>query len=391
MHYCIFLLSFAASLDPDLLHPRLQNFAALQITRDERYEDFKTDPNTMNEEFPGYTVELGTPLAVGKYTLVYGLIGGPMNLVIKYKNDCEGDSLDLHPLLRDAWFSWIANKRYPMTPRIHFVSPAIPLPDRPTRKLGFRMSRDSWTRCRSRNGSVRFMVMDRVLGLSITEYKQTFGPGGMSVLESVAIAGHLLKYLEVLHSNGIVHGNLNSDNVMISGPHDGTEGLHLIDFSKAFFHDHVADEENIAVPPFGPVTDPLASPWELRGFTRGMRDDIYRALDVLARMINNRGWEVNFDIIVRMGRSGLLSWRLNGSIFEVNGMSPFRAQFLGVSETTVQEIRNRFSHIMEIVLNLNDINAIPPYTEIQQLLSEIHDLLSGQRVVRDDERVRPSS
>ena len=234
------------------------------------------------------------------------------------------------------------------------------------------------------------MVMDRVLGLSITEYKQTFGPGGMSVLESVAITGHLLKYLEVLHSNGIVHGNLNSDNVMISGPHDGTEGLHLIDFSKAFFHDHIADQEDIAVPPFGPVSDPLASPWELRGFTRGMRDDIYRALDVLARMINNRGWEVNFDLIVRMGRSALLSWRLNGSIFEVNGMSPFRAQFLGVSETTVQAIRNRFSQIMEIVLNLIDINAIPPYTEIQQLLAEIHDLLSGQRVVRD-ERVRPSS
>jgi eukaryotic-like serine/threonine-protein kinase len=81
---------------------------------------------------------------------------------------------------------------------------------------------------------IPFLVMERVCGEPLGVRIQR--DGAMSLRRAVSIAQQLLAGLGALHSAGVVHGDVKSDNVLVERQDDGSDAARLIDFGLA----HVA-------------------------------------------------------------------------------------------------------------------------------------------------------
>ena len=354
------------------IHPRLMPYWESQMEQDRDYPQFAPDPATMIERTPLGTFTLKTLLHSGVYSAVF-TVNETRTILIKYQCDCD-DPADLHPILRDGWISTMANE-WDICPKTHYISPPVALPVPRVGKFGLKMSQSSRERCAAQGGTVRYMVMERVLGesLSVRKFRLENIPFLMS--HSVAIVIHVLAKLRTLHDNGIVHGDVHTGNVLISSDADGYMLVHLIDFGLAFF-----DEPNLPNHPVfeeGTWLHELTSPWQLQGYPWSKRDDVYRAVDMLARLINGQEYMSFVRELKNTGHGALLTWRMTEFLFEIppgtihTGPFPFDPTRLGVDDDTAMEIRRRFRTIWEFALDVDNVNDEPAIIEIQTELMKI--------------------
>lgn len=75
-----------------------------------------------------------------------------------------------------------------------------------------------------------YLVMERIEGVTLA---QKIAASELTVGQSLEIAQQLLGALQALHDLGIVHGDVKSDNVLVSEREDGTLALKLIDLGLA--------------------------------------------------------------------------------------------------------------------------------------------------------------
>ena len=156
--------------------------------------------------------------------------------------------------------------------------------------------------------------------------------------------------------------------------------MHVIDYGEAFFS--YPNESNEPICTVGEWTHELTSPWQIMGQPWGKRDDMYRALDLFARMINGPEWLSHVRNLTQAGHMELLKWRLTGDLFTVPRhiptlVDPFATNRLNVLPITVSAIKTKLKNILNLVRGLDDINQPLPYEEVHNIINEIIGLLKG--------------
>lgn len=122
-----------------------------------------------------------------------------------------------------------------------------------------------------------YIVMEYVSGVGLDE-KIALGP--IPVREILGIAIQVAKALRAAHEKGIIHRDLKSSNIIISGK--GT--VKLMDFGLA----KMRDDSNLTKEGTMMGTFPYMSPEQVRGKTLDYRTDIWSLGVVLYEMITNK-------------------------------------------------------------------------------------------------------
>ncbi len=129
-----------------------------------------------------------------------------------------------------------------------------------------------------------FLVMERVCGEPLGIRIQR--DGAVSLRRAVSIVQQLLAGLGALHSAGVVHGDVKSDNVLVERQSDGSDVARLIDFGLAHveFDDHDVrrpepDEELVS------GTPEYMAPEVIRGEGSTASSDLYAVGVILYELI----------------------------------------------------------------------------------------------------------
>ena len=358
------------------MDPRIKWFQGNQTLLDEKYAQFVINPFGLEESTALGNYSLKTLLHRGMYSTVY-TVHETRDILIKYQCNCD-QTTGIHRLLTDAWFTTLSNK-LGMSPKILFVSPPVPLHPKMTKKFAFTMSKRRWEKCLRERGTVRMMVMERIKGVTMNDFRSKSSPRGIPLNRAVPILGMLIQQIAALHSRKVVHGDIHGGNIILKEESDNTVSLQLIDFGLATF-DHPGRSNN-ATHPIGHWTHELTTPWQIRGLPWGKRDDIYKAFDSFARWINTDEWAEHVKDLVEAGTDELLEFRDNELFFDVSSNpqsspdSPFAADVLQLPGDVACSIRNRFANMVRRILALDDVNENPPYRFILDELVAIQNIL----------------
>ena len=359
------------------IDPRIAEWKEAQERNDAEFANYTINPNILTESTPFGDFTLKTKLYASEYSVVY-TIWENRDYLIKYQTNCERSN-SLETLVRDFWFSNEVHK-LERGPKPYFISPPVRLTKAQTEKFRFTMDQRHWRRCYTRGGTVRFMLIERIMGVSLQQYRRDHTPNGFDMLLAVSDLYAIVSMIQKLHENDIIHGDIHSGNVMVY--HNETDGhayLMLIDHGRAFFYD--PNQSDDSVPEFNDCNSEIATPWQLRGLPWGKRDDIYRAMDVFARLVQPDEWKRHVRRLVELGDDAILDFRENEFFLDKPvgiasyGSSPFSK--LRVSLEDAAAIRQGFVDIMDRILAMDHVNSEPPYDYILDELEKIKSLLDA--------------
>ena len=375
------------------IDPRLEKFRTAQRVEDREGTMYAPNLFSMTEMTPQGNYTLKTLIHVGLFSSVFTVVE-TKNVLIKYQCDCD-DPGSLHPLLRDAWFTQMANDYGVPTAQIFYVSSPTKFPRTgSTRKIPFRMNRREWNYCANAKGRIRYMIIERLTGETVLQLKdRVYGGEMMNFTQALRILDTVFDLLQTLHSNGIVHGDIHGRNVMLATDKIvGSTRVYLIDYERAFFDD--SSRSNERVNRVGSWTHELTSPWQIMGLPWGMRDDVYRSLDMFARLINSPGWAAHVKTLTDSGYENLHQWRTQTFLFDspYGRDDPFNPSALHVSPEVAASVKEKMISLLGIVLELDDVNTIPPFDTMRKLINETTQLIlvggpvrTGTLVVKNEE------
>ena len=353
-------------------------------------------------------IEIGPFIARSHYSAVFR-VANARALAIKYQGDCEKYDREVHPLLIDFWFGRIAADAG-VAARPLFISPGALMRDFcigagpiinarpvcgqnpilraqdadrastsatiPIDKLQFYQLTESGDHelaetCR-RDGMARYMVMERVencLGAHLSD--------PVTPQEAVQIGIEMIGLLQRLHSAGIVHGDIHVGNVCrrMDMPHS----LVLIDFGAAFFTSREVDDL---------IRFPLSwvhtsfTPWQLNGHANARRDDIYRALYLVATVMLGPALRGEVTRLMQlsdgekpeMGEERLLEWKKSGPLFKTETGDPI-AKLRGMTDGHVDLIHTELNDIHKEVMKLDEVASPIPYVELIDRFEHILTLM----------------
>ena len=233
--------------------------------------------------------------------------------VIKYMLDCS--ALEEHipvDLTREYTLSKVLSGTR-VTPEVYYLSPPIAF----SAEFGFALSDGQVQDCVAARAQVRYIVEERV-GPTLRAYMTTMGLRMRStrnsreaqiqhILEVVSVGHATLNSLQTLHSTGVVHGDIHDRNLAFEAlvndmlelfPSNG-QNVVLLDLGMSGI---ISNPEEMKSSEF--ASQRIASPWQLRGDSRGFRDDAFRVLEMMARFMS-------------FGRFDQLFTRIDGSLLGV--------------------------------------------------------------------------
>ncbi len=144
---------------------------------------------------------------------------------------------------------------------------------------------------------VRYIVMEFLPGDIMAVHSQS---GESSVHDAAVVGKMLIESLQALHASNVVHGNIEPTNVMMNA--DGV--LKLIDFKRASLWDKTEPilnciDANLNVKDIKSI-GMWDSPWEAKGCVPSFRDDVYRAILVIAYMVHGSPYLELFDTLAHV-------------------------------------------------------------------------------------------
>jgi hypothetical protein len=241
------------------------------------------------------------PLAKGSYSAVFvahpgpGCQGYPQEVVVKYSNNCkdryrtpqeryEGKALEDadEAALEFAILKVIEPKN--IAPRVYSIS-APTVPDvAEAWKYDRRLIVDqkkSMEACENQKAIVRAIVQDRIYK-DIREFVKSMimdlNRMKFAIRSGLKIVQHLMK----LHDAGFTHGDLHGGNIAVRD-NLGAE-IALIDFGLAeYFPTRLGSDPKIES--VGNLNPKYLSHWHLEHHRLGRRDDIFRAIEITARLL----------------------------------------------------------------------------------------------------------
>ena len=314
-------------------------------------------------------LKLGPLIARGYQSVVYSIVGRP-GLVIKYEANC-GNTQDVHPLLRDYWLQ--ADLPDSMDhPRVHFVSPPATFGFPITRKTFYQMDFETRKSCaRSGYASVRYMVMDRV-GMSMYNLIDETASAGEVVpfSQAIAICQMTIQALKQLHSHGIVHGDIHPGNVAFLDK--ARTRIGLIDYGMAFWAEEAAGTPDRALVPRHLVKSFL-SPFVLMGFRRSFRDDVYRAVEMAAMMMNPEEY-IDYVETISLSDLALLKFKRDSFIFTAPDCPDPVEEVSGIRQADKTNVRTHLKRVLSLVRNV-ELADLPPYDAIIAELDAIQSIV----------------
>jgi serine/threonine protein kinase len=258
----------------------------------------------------GGILRIKQELQCGDYGRIFSGSVGNQSVVVKYSSDShlrapdvETHSLD-HPLVTEYMFLSLLNKTG-VAPSVFYISPPAVLPREgfnTTRFVG-RFLADYMAESIELGAQVRFLVMEKVNGASwdtVVEYtNKDLSVNSTKLLLSATRT--LIDVLELIHEVGVVHGDIHGGNIMFRTQEgeDNFVQVLLIDFEYA-----VLMANSFGAPvgdlPVGLFNLDFLSPWQLGGFRKGPRDDIFRTIELLARALARGKMEERMERVRRI-------------------------------------------------------------------------------------------
>ena len=333
--------------------PTLASLALQQSDIDRAFPEFAPLLTSEHEDFllddEEVRLPLGDLIATTNFATVFGFASRD-DLAIKYSADC--DMLDVvHPLLRDGWFL-DRLKDTNIVPAVYFVSPASGMISEITSKTMFEMSDTERERCVRDKRSVRFMVMERIQ-MNLHAYVNAQGP---SVKLAITVLRWLLSALEVMHEMDIIHGDIHSGNVVIRRE---SNRLALIDFGLAAHREEIELNDP---QPWHPMEveryNCLHTHWELQGYRKSYRDDLFKTLLLVSFLIHGETFQEYCQLLesqpLRMRR-----FKAELSLFEFPG-----------SRRLKPVVKEPLDEMLEYVRSMETPYVRPDYEYLHNILAE---------------------
>jgi serine/threonine protein kinase len=224
--------------------------------------------------------------------------------VVEHVTDCNDV---LSPLVQEYVFRKIINDE-DISPKVSYLSPAVRPADLPLQLARFRgQSLDKFFReCSHLGSSVRFLVQERA-GISLASFArynvQYHSPRFAQGL--IRIGREILDKLEVLHSLGIVHGDIHAGNIVHKTPAQDIGEMsidfRLINFQHAMFFPAYFNRPKNGKD-YSNFRTRYLSLWQLSGERIGPRDDILRLIYVLGDILSKGKY---FEGVERMVEANL--------------------------------------------------------------------------------------
>ena len=345
------------------------------MKREENFDSFTPRNFTsLTELTPFGKFSLGKQIAASTQSALFTLHEIP-DYLIKYQMNCielreaemgaltSNVSFPIHPLMLDYMFLRLAYHTG-VVPVANFLSPpGIPCP-RKSGKCHFDMSETQFDFCRENHSSLRYLLLERVPGTDLHQFKTKFPSGAVPVPIALIIGIALIDALERIHvSARVVHGDIHLGNVIVGevDAESETAKISLIDFGRGSL--------NGRRPP-DPIkqtyhwNNELYSRWELEGYAIAARDDLDRAIDVIGRLMNSWRYFDYEDEVKKAGPVALRIHKKESEVFWLPGLkNPIDT--LEIDEGIKCLIKHELKRVVSLVKNLSDINEIPPYEAIR--------------------------
>jgi serine/threonine protein kinase len=365
----VFNDAFKAELDQDTV---------MRLAAQADY-DIDNDPFTplvssaWTERTPFGTINLGSRIHKGSFSTVFEIKEFP-NLLIKYQAHCFGLNLNVHPLLRDAWYM-NATSAMGLSPAVLFLSPPSLLCNERAGKCEFNMPAANWFECSYDQGPLRYMIMEKVNGKSLHHFRMaefSATNGAIRFRDAMIVGIQLMRLLRKLHEEvNIVHGDIHSPNVMITVNETSREvELSLIDFGLSFNVSNRTLPES-PVYSLGHHFHPFFTQWQIDGYAWGPRDDVMKGIQTIAHLMHPYDYfEMEREIATR-GYRALENWKLNGDWFITGKFDPVRR--LRIPD----ELKGRIYALLVSILRLSrsmELNKRPPYEDLITALHECYEL-----------------
>jgi hypothetical protein len=320
---------------------------------------------------------LGPILHRGESTIVFSIIGDDTKL-IKYQVQDEKLNSSVHPLLIDAWYTQEANE-IEVSPKVLAISPPALLCKKQQGRCSFGMSAQNYESCQKRQCTVRYMVMERLLGVSLLHMKRYME---IDVGTSIDLGIQIIETLRDLHTKSkIVHGDIHLGNIMVEQVDQEYVQARLIDFGRAFRY-----RQDLSL---SPVYRPGAwyhrncSRWQIEGYTWSARDDIARAIQVIAQLMNPLAEYIEYELNV-VKSFQLLKWKTVGFWFKTDELNPIEAM-THISPEAKKIIKHSLNSLLKLMQGL-ELNDSIPYQTIIDLLEIAGDALSRKDQIPNKEQ-----
>jgi len=304
--------------------------------------------------------------------------------VVKYQTNCGYLTQDesrrvVDPILREYWFSEYVDRytrqkgRGQISPRVFFVSPPTRLVMERTMKTDFAMDDHRRALCVERGANVRFMIMEKT-GANMEDFmvkvyhrrKRVEFHVGLEILKQV------LLHIKALHTMGIIHGDIHPGNIVRSSSGDRSD-IYIIDYGLATFYDR--DRPLPEEPIRHGIVNSVWSHWEMRGYTRSFRDDVFRALRVFGQMVGGDCyWQALGEMQTRNGGKDLLYFYESGDLLAPPDCSHHPIHLIRTRELSgeqQQQIFDIWVHILTYVRGITRVNQMLDYDGIVQQIDRI--------------------
>ncbi len=316
------------------------------------------------ENWPFGQLVLGKLIYRGYESSVYR-VANHQGLLIKYQADCEESTIELHPLIAEWWNGKEAFEAG-VSPELLFLSPPIPFTSSLSFERRFVIPKKHLDSCLANSATLRFLVMKEIEGAKdLFAYAALF-PGYVVPFNYAMTIGKLVvEKFKVLHTI-LVHGDVHPGNILVSLNGTEIERVWIIDFGRSRPNEP-ADPKPI-VQPFH-YFHPALSPWQILGYEWAARDDVYNFIRALALVMNGPPYAHHESRLMKGGRANVMGWKQYGYIFTIpirlGEMMSSRTPFEFLPRERRVTARNALWRIVSKVRSLEQVNAIPPYDEIQ--------------------------
>ena len=314
-------------------------------------------------------VSLGDPVATFDGSVAFRLEGTP-SLVIKYQSNC-GRIRKVHPSLREFWILKHL-EQLGISPAARFVSPPAKLEFPITPKTGFPILFRKRVKCVADSRStVRYIVMDSVGESMHSVMTRNRGGGAFVPLKlAVRMLHDLVKVLKVMHSHGIVHGDIRPSSVVYIRPSE----IGLIDFAGAFFAEgRKGKPERVAGSSTPRNLDGggrcMGSVYILEGARWSYRDDLFAAVLTAAILMNGmRYWD--YCQSLERDYVAMRAFKHDSFLFQ-DPSGPDVIRRLPVSSELQIDIIQRLNQVLQIVRSQDMIDEFPAYDAVSAQLRGI--------------------
>lgn len=291
------------------LDERFPSFIATRFAMKTLFED-QEGLSDISPPYMGDNTALVDYSPFGPLFLVQEMARGPSGSVhvafvgvgfvsVKYMNDCKQRLFGLDPslMLTEFGFLKVLNDTG-LVPPVYMLSKEAFLGGELVPKAPYngRISAAHYNRCVQLGTKVRYMVQE-LAGPTVQAFFDWYmeHPEGLQntkfISAVITIGLKIVDLIEAIHDVGIVHGDINADNIAFKHPVRSfididieSAELVLLDFGDSVFYPNYLNKPEKRSSKLLAARKAFLSMYQLGGFRTGPRDDIFQFVQMLANL-----------------------------------------------------------------------------------------------------------